>query len=309
MGKIHVLEIVRGPRAGETAVIDPTRGLVVGRSSDADLRLPEDGVSRKHARFYCRRGYTWVADVGSRAGVWVGGRRVERHRLLAGDHVAIGAHVMRVEVREESRITHGRAGGLADRVGGPSEDTGSGRSMRGSLEDIPLMDVLQWLATSRKTGTLNVHGEDGERNGRLCLRDGQVFHAVIEGRENVHPEKALLRMMRWKKGIFELDPEVIEAEETIEASLEHMLMEAARQEDELSVLTSKHELPADEDELSIVAEAKVRWKDLEPAELDLLQDVYRFRTWREILDRTEASDLEATRTLVKLAKAGLVAWS
>lgn len=309
MGKIHVLEIVRGPRSGETAVIDPNRGLVVGRSSDTDLRLPEDAVSRKHARFFHRRGYAWVVDVGSRSGVWVGGERVSRHRLLPGEYVAIGAHLMRVDVREESRITQGRAAIGADRPGGPSEDTGSGRSMRGSLEDIPLVDVLQWLATSRKTGTLNVRSEQGDQSGRLSLREGQVFHAAIEGREGVHPEKALLRMLRWKRGVFELDPEVESVEDEIETSLEHLLMEAARQEDELGVLAGKHELPADDDRVSLVAGAESRWRDLAPEELDLLQDIHDYGLWREVLDRTRASDLEATRILVKLAKAGLVAWS
>ncbi len=310
MGTIHVLEILHGPRAGETAVLDPSRGLVVGRSSDTDLRLPEDAASRKHARFYHRRGYPWVVDVGSRSGVWVEGRRVERQRLVPGDRIAIGAHLMRLSVREEvTETTGGRAVTAPGPLGG-SEDTGSGRSMRGSLEDIPLVDVLQWLATSRKTGTLNVRSEDGSRAGRLSLRNGQVFHAAIEGRSTLDPEKALLRMMRWKKGIFELDGAVDESvEDPIQTSLEHMLMEAARQEDELAVLTSKHELPSEDDELTIVADAKARWRDLAPEELDLLQAIYAHRTWREVLDRSEVSDLDATRTLVKLTKAGLVAWS
>jgi len=70
-------------------------GLVVGRGSDADLRINDPGVSRRHAEFT-----TWrdgpnvrvaVTDLGSTNGMLVNGQRVTKAVVDSGAHVRIGA--------------------------------------------------------------------------------------------------------------------------------------------------------------------------------------------------------------------------
>jgi hypothetical protein len=302
MPSVTVLRFVHGKYEGQEFPLDGG-GFLAGRSSDADLVLADDAVSRKHARFFPSRGRIWVRDLGSRNGTVVNGRPVDVHCLREGDRLAIGSSLVRVEAREQSQAVARRAGEQRRRR---PNDT-AGRSMSGSIEDIPLMDVLQWLATSRKTGALKVRDTEHDQSGVLHLRDGRVFYANIEGNTNLHPEKALMRMLHWTKGMFELDNERLdEAPEEINMSLEHMLMEAARQQDELAALAKKATLPAPGSNVRLVSPATVRWKDLKPEQIDLIQDLIEFESWWSLIDRSRTDDLTLTRTLVELKTKGVV---
>ena len=302
MGQVSVLRFVHGKYQGQEFPLDGG-GFLAGRSTEADLVLADDAVSRKHARFYPARGRIWVRDLGSRNGTIVNGRHVDVYCLREGDRLAIGSSLARVESREHSQVGARRAGEQRRRR--PNES--SGRSMSGSIEDIPLMDVLQWLATSRKTGALKVRDTDSTRTGVLHLRDGRVFYANIEGNTDLHPEKALMRMLHWTKGMFELDNQRLEeAPEELNMSLEHMLMEAARQQDELAALAKRAVLPKPGASVRLVTPGTVRWKDLSPEQIELVQELFDHKSWWALIDRSTTDDLTLTRTLVELKTKGVV---
>lgn len=299
-GLVTVLHFVSGRYDGQDFPLDDRRSYIAGRSTEVDLILADDAVSRKHARFYPSRGRIWVRDLGSRNGTIVNGASVERHCLREGDRIAIGSSLAKVARTEP--------GSVAKRAGEAHRATDlSTRSMAGSIEDIPLMDVLQWLASSRKTGTLKVRDPDADRVGSLHLREGRVFYAAISGASELAPEKGLIRMLNWKRGSFEFDndePEAVPQE--ISMSLEHMLMEAARQEDELAALAKKTPLPKARGRVAMVKPAPVRWKELEEAELELVQDLVEQGTWWRVLDISSIDDLTLSRTLVELKRKGVV---
>lgn len=295
--EVCVLEFVSGKYSGDEFALAGPRGTVAGRSSEADLVLADDTVSRRHAKFYVARGRTWVRDLGSRNGTVVNGERVDLHCLRAGDRIAIGSSLLRVGLKEPNSIRRGSAGERRD-VGG---------AMSGTLEDIPLVDVLQWLATSRKTGTVKVKGGDDGSAGELRLRDGQVFFAGIDGRPKVHPEKALLRMLGWSRGKFALDSETARDTDTrIEQSLEHMLMEAARQQDELAKLEQEAKLPKRGSLVRLTVPSPVPWRELKPEQLDLVQALAEGTDFWDILDDSSSDDLVHLKTLVALQKRGVV---
>jgi hypothetical protein len=66
-------------------------GAVVGRGKDADVRLADASVSRRHASFTVVGGRVQVEDLGSTNGTTVNGERVQTARLSDGDSVALGA--------------------------------------------------------------------------------------------------------------------------------------------------------------------------------------------------------------------------
>ena len=78
---------------GSTHSLNPP-GLVVGRGSEADLRINDPGVSRRHAEFrvVADRGTpsVTVADLGSTNGTLVQGRRVTEAALQDGSVVRVG---------------------------------------------------------------------------------------------------------------------------------------------------------------------------------------------------------------------------
>ena len=295
--EVAVLTFVSGADPNGSFPLDPDGdNWVAGRSGDADLVLADDTVSRKHARIYRGRGTMWVRDLGSRNGTQINGRSVSHHRLRPGDRLTIGANILRVDVITRAQYDRTR------NKPGPEEST-AGRSMSGSIQDIPLADVLQWLATSRKTGTLRVRGAS---TGELFLRQGRVYYARIEGHDKIKAERALLRMMSWTEGTFELDSLLEDAPEgeELNVGLEHILMEAARVQDELAHLAERHKIP--EHDIELVFPPKKAWRELSPEQIDLVQAIAAGGDWLTVLDRLDADDLAITTLATKLLKAGVV---
>ncbi len=71
----------------------PAAGLLIGRGSGCNLRLPDSGVSRQHARIRYAAGAWFLQDLGSAAGTFVNGQRVQATRLTSGDQIQIGSSV------------------------------------------------------------------------------------------------------------------------------------------------------------------------------------------------------------------------
>lgn len=95
------------PRGGDACLVfvegDALLGLQVPLTGDVELgrdpactvRLPAEDVSRRHARVTLDAEGHVVVDLASTNGTWVNGRRVDVHRLQAGDRVRLGAFVAR----------------------------------------------------------------------------------------------------------------------------------------------------------------------------------------------------------------------
>ncbi len=79
-------------------------GLVVGRGTEADVRINDPGVSRRHVEFTVTGGDSGLAievhDLGSTNGMLVDGHRISRTGLRDGSQVKIGNTTMTVRVVE-----------------------------------------------------------------------------------------------------------------------------------------------------------------------------------------------------------------
>ena len=93
-------------------------GLVVGRGTEADLRINDPGVSRKHVEFLVLSPGSEtedpeleVHDMGSTNGMLVNGRKVPRATLRDGAQVKVGTTTMTVRiVRDDDGQTGGGHG-------------------------------------------------------------------------------------------------------------------------------------------------------------------------------------------------------
>jgi serine phosphatase RsbU (regulator of sigma subunit) len=85
----HVTLLVHFHGGMRVVPLTVAEAVVVGRSSPADLVLPEARLSREHARFSIVDGVVWVEDLGSTNGTSVNGKRVKRHALGAADRVIL----------------------------------------------------------------------------------------------------------------------------------------------------------------------------------------------------------------------------
>jgi pSer/pThr/pTyr-binding forkhead associated (FHA) protein len=65
----------------------------LGASSDTEIRIALEGISRQHARVFAEAGAYWIEDAGSTNGTFVNKRRVRRDRLQHLDVVTLGRAV------------------------------------------------------------------------------------------------------------------------------------------------------------------------------------------------------------------------
>jgi len=65
--------------------------VVIGRSREADIRVGDVNVSRRHAELRQEGATYWIVDLGSTNGLEVNGKRTDRARLRDGDRITIGS--------------------------------------------------------------------------------------------------------------------------------------------------------------------------------------------------------------------------
>jgi hypothetical protein len=278
--------------------------LVIGRSSDLDMVLIEDMVSRKHAKITLAPGQITISDLGSTNGTFVNGEKVKRSRLKEGDRILIGTSILKlVSVARQAgaAIDVKQAQQHLDRAAAVQEKKTGGRTaVQGRLEEVPLVDLLQLLSTSKKTGAIVIKGY---RGGRVHLRGGQVVSAVIDADPTLPPKKALYRMVTWTQGGFEFVPqegELPPMPNEIAEGTEQLVMEAMHQADEMG----RGNLPAPTAAIGVAMPLTPKLRDLPPDEIDLVQLVHNYGVVQAVLDRASGSDLEVSQKLAALIQRG-----
>ena len=89
-----ILTVLTGINAGQVFSLDGGE-TVIGRSREAQIRVDDVGISRKHTRVVrTATGSFVVEDLGSTNGTFVAGRRVDRLGLRPGDRVQVGPNVL-----------------------------------------------------------------------------------------------------------------------------------------------------------------------------------------------------------------------
>ncbi|MBI3270818.1 MAG: protein kinase [Planctomycetes bacterium] len=93
------LTVIEGPARGREFLFWKDERILVGRSFEARVSLPEDpSISRIHCALAIRRGECLLEDLGSGNGTTVNRRRVEQRALADGDVVRLGASALRFEL-------------------------------------------------------------------------------------------------------------------------------------------------------------------------------------------------------------------
>jgi hypothetical protein len=263
--------------------------------------LIEDMVSRKHAKITLQDGAITIADLGSTNGTFVNGEKVKKAQLKEGDRVLIGTSILKlVTVQRTAQPIDARAAQQQLERTAASQERRGRSAVQGRLEEVPLVDLLQLLSTSKKTGAIVIQGY---RGGRVHLRSGRVVAAVIDADPTLPPKKALYRMVGWTQGGFEFVPqegELPQMPNEIQESTESLVMEAMQQQDELARGT----LPAPTSAIGIAMPLTPRLRDLTPEEIDLLQLVHNYGVVQAVLDRAQGSDLEVAQKLAALLQTG-----
>ena len=96
-------------------------------------------------------------------------------------------------------------------------------NLRGLLQSISLLDVVQLLHANKKTGQLLLQNRG--RQGVLLVSGGEVVHAEVGDEAG---EAAAFEMLAWQQGEFEFVSGPVKASGSIRRGFHDLLMESAR---------------------------------------------------------------------------------
>jgi pSer/pThr/pTyr-binding forkhead associated (FHA) protein len=300
-GRQYVLRFISGKYQGGEFPVVPEKQIIVGRSSDLDMVLVEDMVSRKHAKIQMQADQIWIEDLGSTNGTFVNGEKIKRARLKEGDRVLIGTSILKLisgdPAREGAQVDAKRE---LEHVAAQRR-TSQARTMSGSIEEVPLPDLLQLFGTSKKSGVLVIRTEDDI--GRIYMRKGNIYYAVINDLDDVPALKSIYRMLTWQKGLFDLDPpEEREFANEIDVSVQEILMEGLRQLDEFNRI--RDDLPDLNARLSLLSPMVPPLKDLKGPEMDVLQLAHNYGHLETVMNKSQSTDLQTVQMVLTLLKSG-----
>jgi pSer/pThr/pTyr-binding forkhead associated (FHA) protein len=294
------LKFISGKYQGGEFPLRVDKEIVIGRSSELDMVLVEDMVSRKHAKITVASGKVTIQDLGSTNGTFVNGEKIKQARLKEGDRILIGTSILKLVASDPSvvrTIDSRTMNEKLEQVAASKPKTQG--AMSGRIDDVPIPDLLQLFQTSKKNGVLAV--TSGEHEGRVYLRKGQIYYAIIDGDPTPGPRKSFFRIVAWETGSFMLEPP--DGEEfpvELDESTEALLMEALRQLDEQRKL--EKELPPATANLGLAQPLVAPLRDLSPEQLDVLQLAINYSSVRTVLDKSELTDRDTCEALLHLLK-------
>jgi hypothetical protein len=296
------LKFISGKYQGGEFPLKGDKQIIIGRSSELDMVLVEDMVSRKHAKITIQGEKITIEDLGSTNGTFVNGEKVKSSRIKEGDRILIGTSILKLVKAGAGgpELSDAQVKQRLEQVAAVQSARQTRTAMTGKLEEVPLPDLLQLFHTSKKNGVLVVRGD---HEGRIYLRQGKIYYAVIDDNHDLGPLKSFNRIITWEQGEFELQPpDNQEFMTELDDSTEHLLMDALRQLDEFRRIQPL--LPQADQTLTIAVPLEAPLRDLTPDELDMIQLALNWGTLQGILDHAPQDDLTAGTMIVKLLERG-----
>jgi DNA-binding response OmpR family regulator len=170
----------------------------------------------------------------------------------------------------------------------------------GSLADMGLVDLLQTIDISRKSGVLEL--SQGDQRGTISFHEGRLVDAQL-GR--LRAEAAVYRLLLWNEGEFEVDFRAIDGTPFIEATTPALLMEGMRRVDEWGRLLEQ--IPPLDNVFAVADEELVERLAEIPDEInEILRHMDGRASLMEVVDACEGDDVEVLTAITKLYFEGII---
>lgn len=172
-------------------------------------------------------------------------------------------------------------------------------SFQGSIQELPVPDIIQLVSVSAKTGMFTL--VRGVERGYIYLTNGQIVHARVG---ELAGEEAVYALAIWSTGDFQFTPGEEPDAVTIEKSNTSLLMESARRLDEWRVLSRK--IPGLDYVPVFLPRETAEPVPLSPPEWNLVIRVDGKRSIEELARAGGGSAFDTAKVLYGLVTAGLV---
>lgn len=249
--KAH-LEILSGDRSGEKVSLSTHKTYILGREAAVDIPLPEKKISRRHASLTVSDAGIIIEDLQSLNGTFVNGNLIEGPTELQDrDRFQIGSHLFELVSSDKKSPEDYLTDSYVD--SGPKEtdpgllltpyvfeeehSTSHGASISGKLSEVMLSDLLQMLASTKKTGRLVIAEKKKDLSPNppkgtpsLYIEKGNLIGAEINELQN---EEAFYEILRLNNYFFSLFPTTpVGWPSGINLPIEALLLEGLRRLDE-----------------------------------------------------------------------------
>ncbi|HEY4238470.1 MAG TPA: DUF4388 domain-containing protein [Kofleriaceae bacterium] len=176
------------------------------------------------------------------------------------------------------------------------EERRDGRTrFAGRVQDMPVVDVIQTIEISRKSGVIQFVGDRG-RQAAIYFRDGKVIDAEAG---TLLGEDAVYRLLTWSEGEFEVVFRTVRRRDVITTSSQGLLMEGMRRLDEWSRLLEQ--LPPLSHRFEVdTAELSTRLGEVPDDNNSILRLIDGKRTLLEVIDASDTGDLECLQAISRL---------
>ncbi|GAB4558033.1 MAG: hypothetical protein Tsb0020_02650 [Haliangiales bacterium] len=172
----------------------------------------------------------------------------------------------------------------------------------GRLSDMGVVDLIQTIEVSRKSGLIHFHADD-EQHADIYFRNGRVIDAEAG---TLQGEEAVYRLLTWSDGEFEVVFRNVRRKEVIRISSQALLMEGMRRLDEWGRLLEQ--LPPLDTCFEVeTAELAERLAELPDDVNGVLKLFNGQRTLMEVIDIAEYGDLECLEIASKMYFEGIIA--
>ena len=182
------------------------------------------------------------------------------------------------------------------------EERRDGRTrFAGRLSDMPVVDLIQTVEISRKSGLIAFTGEGGKQ-AAIYFRDGKVIDAEAGP---LQAEDAVYRLLTWNEGEFEVVFRTVRRRDAITVSAQALLMEGMRRLDEWGRLSEQ--LPSLDTRFEVDAkELAARLGDIPDEHNAILRLFDTRRSVMQVIDASDFGDLECLEVIAKLYFEGLL---
>ncbi|MGB9340521.1 MAG: DUF4388 domain-containing protein [Polyangiales bacterium] len=212
------------------------------------------------------------------------------------DYLTKPIYIREVIARVGIELARQARAGLAHR----SDD--SRTRFSGSLSEMSVVDLLQTIDVSRKSGVLTLVAADGQE-GMISFDSGAVINATVD---DLVGEDAVYRHLLWREGTFDLEfRRVSLSERTVHRTTQALLMEGMRRLDEWSRLSEL--LPPFETVLEVDPELlRQGLRDMPDAQNEMIRLIDGQRSIQELTLAHGGDHVEALRKVVDLYFEGMV---
>ncbi len=183
--------------------------------------------------------------------------------------------------------------------------------MEGSLTGFSLKEIFEMLGATHKTGILEVTGVHDE-DGRACFRDGLLYWAQTETREDnsrgrleERIEDSVFEIFEWESDTYRFNAgETVDNGGKTGLKVETVLADVAKYRTEWAEI--RKEIPSMRAKIGMISKVETESVTLTCEQWEVVASIGQSMTVEDLRAQLKRSPLSVCRTLYKLSKGGLI---